>query len=57
LLHVSSQGVRLSLAGVQDKLAVYVKDEKIFIPLGNAPSTHILKPDFLGELPLKISIS
>lgn len=38
--------VRLSLAGVQDKLAVYVKDNKIFLPLNNAPSTHILKPDF-----------
>ncbi|HEX4045728.1 MAG TPA: type II toxin-antitoxin system HipA family toxin [Gammaproteobacteria bacterium] len=45
-LLAGEQGVRLSLAGVQDKLAVYVKGEKIFIPLNNAPSTHILKPDF-----------
>jgi serine/threonine-protein kinase HipA len=43
-LLAGERGVRLSLAGVQDKLAVYVKDERIFIPLNNAPSTHILKP-------------
>ena len=43
-LLAGERGVRLSLAGVQDKLAVYVKDEKIFIPLDNAPSSHILKP-------------
>jgi len=36
--------VRLSLAGAQDKIAVRVKDGRISIPLGNAPSTHILKP-------------
>jgi serine/threonine-protein kinase HipA len=45
-LLAGERGVRLSLAGVQDKLAVYVEDEKIFIPLNNSPSTHILKPDF-----------
>jgi serine/threonine-protein kinase HipA len=39
-------GIRLSLAGVQDKLAVFVDGEKISIPLNNSPSTHILKPDF-----------
>lgn len=43
-LLAGERGVRLSLAGVQDKLAVYVKNEKIFIPLNNAPSSHILKP-------------
>jgi serine/threonine-protein kinase HipA len=45
-LLAGEQGVRLSLAGVQDKLAVYIDNEKICIPLNNAPSTHILKPDF-----------
>ena len=45
-LLAGEEGVRLSLAGVQDKLAVYVEGEKIFIPLNNAPSTHILKPAF-----------
>ena len=45
-LLAGEQNIRLSLAGVQDKLAVYVEAEKIFIPLNTAPSTHILKPDF-----------
>ena len=36
--------VRLSLAGAQDKLAVYVADAQISLPLDGAPSTHILKP-------------
>jgi serine/threonine-protein kinase HipA len=43
-LLAGERGVRLSLAGVQDKLAVYVNNEKICIPLNSAPSTHILKP-------------
>jgi len=37
-------GIRLSLAGAQDKLAVAIIDGQIAIPLGGAPSTHILKP-------------
>ncbi|MEK7354806.1 MAG: HipA domain-containing protein, partial [Bdellovibrionota bacterium] len=36
--------IRFSLAGAQDKLAVYVKDRDLFLPQGNSPSTHILKP-------------
>jgi len=43
-LLAGDEGIRLSLAGVQDKIAVYVKDSKIGIPLNGAPSTHILKP-------------
>lgn len=35
--------IRLSLAGAQDKLPVHVDGDQILIPLGNAPSTHILK--------------
>jgi len=35
--------VRLSLAGAQDKLPVHVQDDKILIPLGNTPSTSLLK--------------
>jgi len=34
---------RLSLAGAQDKCAVLFKDEAYFNPVGDAPSTHILK--------------
>jgi serine/threonine-protein kinase HipA len=37
-------GIRLSLAGAQDKIAVRVEGEAISLPLGGAPSTHILKP-------------
>jgi serine/threonine-protein kinase HipA len=37
-------GIRLSLAGAQDKIAVHVVDGRISIPLNGAPSTHILKP-------------
>jgi len=37
-------GMRLSLAGAQNKLPVYMEDHRIFIAMGNAPSSHILKP-------------
>jgi serine/threonine-protein kinase HipA len=43
-LMAGEDGVRLSLAGAQDKIAVHVSDGNISIPLGGAPSTHILKP-------------
>jgi serine/threonine-protein kinase HipA len=43
-LLAGEQGVRLSLAGVQDKIAVHVNGDEISLPLGGAPSTHILKP-------------
>jgi len=37
-------GIRLSLAGAQDKVAVRIEVDEISLPLGGAPSTHILKP-------------
>jgi serine/threonine-protein kinase HipA len=43
-LLAGEEGVRLSLAGAQDKIAVRVSGDQISIPLGGAPSTHILKP-------------
>jgi serine/threonine-protein kinase HipA len=43
-LMAGEEGIRLSLAGAQDKIAVRVLDDQISIPLGGAPSTHILKP-------------
>ncbi len=47
---VTGEGkLRLSLAGAQDKLPVYFKDGEYFLPLGDSPSSHILKfpnPDF-----------
>lgn len=38
------QGVRLSLAGAQDKLAVCLIDGEIALPEDGRPTTHILKP-------------
>ncbi len=38
------KGIRLSLAGAQDKVAVRIEGEEVSLPLGGAPSTHILKP-------------
>ena len=43
-LMAGEDGIRLSLAGAQDKIAVHVSNNQISIPLGGAPSTHILKP-------------
>lgn len=36
---------RMSLAGAQHKLAVVFDQAELFEPVGNWPSTHILKPD------------
>ena len=43
-LLAGEEGVRLSLAGAQDKIAVHVSEGRISIPLDGSPSTHILKP-------------
>lgn len=37
-------GLRLSLAGAQDKLPVVVDGDRIGLPRNGTPSTHILKP-------------
>ncbi|MBL0375548.1 HipA domain-containing protein, partial [Rhizobium sp. KVB221] len=42
------EGVRLSLAGAQDKLAVIVQDDTIGLAKGGRPTTHILKPEIQG---------
>lgn len=43
---VGERGVSMSLAGVQEKLPVFVDDkDTISIPVDGTPSTHILKPD------------
>ncbi len=34
---------RLSLAGAQDKCPVLVRDDVLYLPLGESPSSHILK--------------
>ncbi|MGQ0508586.1 MAG: HipA domain-containing protein [Myxococcaceae bacterium] len=36
-------GLRLSLAGAQDKLPVIAEGQKLFLPEGSSASTHILK--------------
>lgn len=38
------EGIRLSLAGAQDKIAVHYSNGQFSIPLNGAPSSHILKP-------------
>jgi serine/threonine-protein kinase HipA len=44
-LMAGREGLRLSLAGSQSKLPVLVRDARIALPLGNTPSTHIIKPE------------
>ena len=43
-LLAGEDGIRLSLAGAQDKVAVRIEGNEVSLPLGGAPSTHILKP-------------
>jgi serine/threonine-protein kinase HipA len=38
------QGIRISLAGAQNKLVVVYQNGRIGLPRGTTPSTHILKP-------------
>ncbi len=35
---------RMSLAGAQAKTSVKIENDKIYLPYGNSPSTHIIKP-------------
>lgn len=41
--------VRMSMAGYQDKLALYKEEEKLFLVEGALSSTHILKPEPVDE--------
>lgn len=43
-LLAGEEGMRLSLAGAQDKIPVRIANDNLSLPLGGAPSTHILKP-------------
>lgn len=38
-----TMGVRLSLAGAQDKLPVLIDGDSLSIPIGGAPSSHLIK--------------
>ena len=44
-LLAGEKGVRLSLAGAQDKLPIVLQGSQIALPLGHTPSTHIIKPE------------
>lgn len=44
------EGVRLSLAGAQDKLAVCIAGDAVGLAKGGRPTTHILKP-LISSLP------
>jgi serine/threonine-protein kinase HipA len=39
----TARGPRLSLAGAQGKLPVVLDDGRFYLPLGNTPSTHLVK--------------
>lgn len=49
-MRAGDEGLRLSLAGAQDKLPVVLHEDgvRIGLPLNGAPSTHILKPPIAG---------
>lgn len=48
-LFAGEQGIRLSLAGAQDKLAVRMIGDKLALMRGGAPTTHILKTLIAGR--------
>jgi serine/threonine-protein kinase HipA len=43
-LLASHDGARLSLAGAQDKIPLLYREGRWFLPIGDSPSSHILKP-------------
>ena len=49
-MRAGEDGLRLSLAGAQDKLPVVLHEDdiRIGLPLNGSPSTHILKPAIAG---------
>lgn len=44
-LLIQMSDYRLSLAGAQEKLPVYMKDNRFYLPRGSHPSNYIIKPD------------
>lgn len=47
--------VRMSIAGYQDKLAVYLDHDRMYLVEGELASTHILKPEPEGGLPMLVA--
>ena len=39
------KNIRISLAGAQRKMGIVIRNELLFLPLENSPSTYIIKPD------------
>lgn len=50
-LLAGNEGIRLSLAGAQDKLPVYYTGKNFFLPRGNKASTHIIKTPISDDYP------
>lgn len=48
-LILNAKGARISLSGAQDKISLMIKDNEFFLPIGAAPSTHILKPRIVDD--------
>ncbi|MCK5082314.1 MAG: type II toxin-antitoxin system HipA family toxin, partial [Candidatus Omnitrophica bacterium] len=46
-LLAGEDGIRISLAGAQEKVVLFLKDSIFYIPLNGAPSNYILKPGML----------
>ena len=55
-LLAGEKGVRLSLAGAQDKIAVRITDGKLALMTSGAPTTHILKMLIVGRDDVKDSV-
>ncbi len=53
-LLAGDEGIRLSLAGVQNKLPIYYEGGKFFLPKGNNASTHIIKTPISDEYPYSV---
>ena len=47
-LLLGQKEIRMSLAGAQDKLPVFFKNNKMYLPQGDLPSSHIFKPPSLN---------
>jgi serine/threonine-protein kinase HipA len=47
-LLAGEEGIRLSLAGAQNKLPIYLDGERVFLPTGASPSSHIVKTGIAG---------
>lgn len=50
-------GLRISIAGAQEKTALLRWDGRWFVPIGTAPTTHILKPVIGRPAGLDLSLS